>query len=577
MHYIKWPVLFVLILLSFLPAQTIVTGIQVQPAKNSLLRQLLKKTPLKINQTFNPAQVAATISYFEKKLQAEGYLLARVDSVTRSEPKPNSIEIIFWISPGHQAVIRNLRLTADKIDSLRYRSVSFLKTGQVYNEKQISQQLLDFLHLAADSGYALAQAEIASLAILPGAGQPEVNLHLHIREGEKIRLNHLFLIGNKYTRPTFIQRELRFRSGEIYERREWERFKSRLEKTAVFKTVQGPELIPLNPNTADVLFRLEEGSAASFDGVVGYIPPPTASEDGYLTGLIDVNFNNLFGTGRKFGIFWQKPDKFSEQFRMSYTEPWLMDWPLDVSGSLQRIVRDTTFIEWRNQLQFSFHLNEFLSLQLAGNFRSIIPDSAASAEDHLLRTRTTELQTGLLYDTRNYRPNPNQGILYETRYQAGVKQNLGPEYLLREDSLASNSALHSLLMRFEWYVPVLPRQVISLVLTGSQVRGAVLQKTDFFWFGGARSLRGFREDQFFGSTMAWANLEYRFLTGKNSRLFVFTDGGYFVHPGLEDFLYSYGGGLRIDSPLGILGVDFGLAAGDSFSEGKIHFGLISQF
>ena len=42
-------------------------------------------------------------------------------------------------------------------------------------------------------------------------------------------------------------------------------------------------------------------------------------------------------------------------------------------------------------------------------------------------------------------------------------------------------------------------------------------------------------------------------------------------------LPGYGLGIRFDTPLGIMGVDYGLGKGDSFSEGKIHFGITSQF
>ncbi|NIM99429.1 MAG: hypothetical protein GTO24_15570, partial [candidate division Zixibacteria bacterium] len=40
---------------------------------------------------------------------------------------------------------------------------------------------------------------------------------------------------------------------------------------------------------------------------------------------------------------------------------------------------------------------------------------------------------------------------------------------------------------------------------------------------------------------------------------------------------GYGFGLRIDSKAGLLGIDYGLGEGDSFSQGKVHFGITNRF
>jgi len=106
-----------------------------------------------------------------------------------------------------------------------------------------------------------------------------------------------------------------------------------------------------------------------------------------------------------------------------------------------------------------------------------------------------------------------------------------------------------------------------------------------FRFGGAKTLRGYRENQFLGSRVAWTNAEYRFLLGRRSFLFGFLDTGYYNRPaqpeqnlpGEDGVKYGYGFGLRTDTPLGNIGVSFALGQGDSFSQGKIHIGLINDF
>ena len=108
-----------------------------------------------------------------------------------------------------------------------------------------------------------------------------------------------------------------------------------------------------------------------------------------------------------------------------------------------------------------------------------------------------------------------------------------------------------------------------------------LQLSDHFWLGGFGTLRGYRENQFHGTTISWVNIEYRFIIGRNSRVFLFNDWGFYQYKertGItKDTLYGYGIGIRFETPLGIMGVDYGFGRGDTFSTGKIHFGIINSF
>ncbi|MEJ2636415.1 MAG: hypothetical protein P8184_14130 [Calditrichia bacterium] len=46
---------------------------------------------------------------------------------------------------------------------------------------------------------------------------------------------------------------------------------------------------------------------------------------------------------------------------------------------------------------------------------------------------------------------------------------------------------------------------------------------------------------------------------------------------MQEILLGYGLGIRLTGPLGLLQVDYGLADGLPFREGKIHFRIINEF
>ena len=80
-------------------------------------------------------------------------------------------------------------------------------------------------------------------------------------------------------------------------------------------------------------------------------------------------------------------------------------------------------------------------------------------------------------------------------------------------------------------------------------------------------------------------MEYRFLTGENSRIFIFTDSGYFLWDTTEnhgvrkntELALGYGFGMRINTRLGMLGLDYGLAHGEKITGGKVHLGIENRF
>ena len=180
--------------------------------------------------------------------------------------------------------------------------------------------------------------------------------------------------------------------------------------------------------------------------------------------------------------------------------------------------------------------------------------------------RHSAVGANILYDTRNDLYSPTTGARYRIEYSYG-KKNL-------DDASApilssGKSEVQRLLLDLEFFIPAFARQVIAFGLHGYEVRGKEIQESDMFRFGGARTLRGYRENQFIGSRVAWTNAEYRFLLGRRSFLFGFFDTGYYSRPAdvaercrAEDGIkYGYGSGLRTDTPLGNISVSFALGTG----------------
>jgi outer membrane protein insertion porin family len=142
-----------------------------------------------------------------------------------------------------------------------------------------------------------------------------------------------------------------------------------------------------------------------------------------------------------------------------------------------------------------------------------------------------------------------------------------------------------LLFDFDYVLSFIQKQVFALSLHARDFRSAGVELSDMFRLGGANTLRGYREGQFLGSRVLWSNLEYRLLQGQRSYAFGFVDFGYVLTPdrpeaGLtksELNRIGYGLGIRLDTPLGLIGVSLAFGEGDTFSTAKLHIQLANEF
>ncbi len=566
--------------------QIIVNAVRFEGGEAFGETRLANWCPVKAGMVWDPVLTEQANHSLIGRMRSDGYLLARIDSVaTRISEDSAGIGLTWYITEDLPFEISGITVNSDSIAVERIREVMDLREGDRYDRIRIEADLAEISRLCARNGYPFAEIDVAEPLFVRREDRYDTKIVLDVRCGRQVRLDFIRIDGNEVTRDEVVLRELDLKTGDIYRQDQIEGITEKLNRLGFFKEVEQPRLLVTGRGKRGLLIKLQEGNTTTFDGVVGYVPPAKAQgvDEGYFTGLINLNFRNLFGTGRRFQVDWKKPDRISDEFRLYYEEPWIFGFPLNIGVGLHRLVRDTTYIERSYLLNGMLRLTSNFRVNFALNHNSYSPDSLASREQRLARNRIVSGEAGLIYDTRDYPPNPRRGLYYDTFYSFGFKENLGPDYLFDEDGLAAREDIQKLRLTLEYIQALWGAQVFYLKLAGAQVKSSEdrLQLTDHYWFGGARTVRGYREDQFHGTTISFLNLEYRFLAGRDTRIFVFNDWGFYNYREeddiKEDIVSGFGIGLRFNTPLGIMGVDFGMGRGDSFSTGKIHVGVVNNF
>ncbi len=517
--------------------------------------------------------------------RARGFLLARVDSIqTDTTSSGRQCDILIWLKEGEPIKIGRLKIEGIKA-RLRHDLEDRIETrsGDVFREVLLESDIENILSYFEDNGYPLARVSIDSMTLRDTSRQQVMDVRLVTEPGPAVRIDTIRITGNKLTKERVVLREIRLKPGDLYRHNRVQDLQEILQRLRFFNRVD-PPFVRFLPEGADLTIRVEEGNANTIDGVLGYTPSKVEGEQGFFTGRLQLTFRNLMGTGRFLEAFWEKKDAHSQAMRFEYEEPWLLGLPLHVSGSFAQEIRDTLYVErsWHAGLRYTPWST--LSLSLSGGQRAILPDSLGGALFDLVGNRTWFVSAGIDYNGLDDPINPMRGVRYRTTVETGRKRYL--DSAISPDNALTGHDFHTSRIHVdaEGVLPVFRRQVLYLGLHGVEVKTgeAFVPLPDQIRFGGAMTVRGYREDAFRGSLVAWANIEFRALLGRGSRAFVFVDAGAYQRrepdAGLvRSNMIGYGVGVRIETRLGAFGVDFGLGEGDSFMQGKIHVGLVNRF
>lgn len=332
------------------------------------------------------------------------------------------------------------------------------------------------------------------------------------------------------------------------------------------------EIVTTRTGKTALLYEVREFNENEFDGVAGYVPE-TISQKGYFTGEVNLKFHNLSGTGRQLSIFWSKMNRYSQQIRLNYLEPWI--WKSNLFGEVGfgQILRDTLVVIRNFELGTGFYSWRWGSIQLTGSHEATIPTPGGREMLGLVNTSTNAIGIKYGMERLDNAYNPARGFSIQSRANLGLQQSSGSTAARRTE----------MILDADLYYPLIRQLVVANAIhfKNKWFKNGKPSYADQYWFGGAASLRGYPNDFFCGSRIAWTSLELRRIIGEMSSFFAFYDQGYY-HESFSDksrdqFPRSYGIGVRLASRMGIIGLDYGFGEGDTFSTAKIHIRLINRF
>jgi outer membrane protein assembly factor BamA len=506
------------------------------------------------------------INQIKSLYQNQGYFNAKV-TIDSTKSGIKQIDI----SEGRISKIQNLSielippntpvLIGDLITDLQGHTA----TGNGLND--LAQQCVARL---AENGMPFATAHWNDFEF---DGNGDISANLQVLTGLHTRITEIRYRGLKRTKAETLNRAMDFRLGDYFCESKIKLSEHLLDQMPYLRIAAPFEIEPLGDgDSCRVIFNTAELPSTRFDGVGGVSSIKGKSA---VVGRLDLEFGDILGTGRAFGLFWNKKDRYSSELRLNYLEPYVLGSRIDFKLEAHQIDRDSLFIESGASLGLLHEFGTGLGGSLTLTFGRTVPEAGS------IVTGSTSRAVGVQfsYDAIDRHDNPTAGytimtsVNYKYRSNSSVVQNV--------DTLTLPTRQTSAGIDLHYYARVTRRFVAAFGLSiwGIVSSDGQTPPDELRYLGGFESLRGYGERQIPAYRYAIATLEPRLITGRESRAYLFFDladikgaqsDGYRILPG-------YGLGLAAPTTLGQFKLEIGWGKTGFPSDAILNFSLAGQF
>lgn len=518
------------------------------------------------------------IEYIYSYMASAGYFSADVDSVYTDN---ESGARILSTSSGCRFSIEPFELVyePEKPDSpSEYQP--FLRAGSPYSADDVEFEINRIIRFWENRGYMLVRVEVEKIS--PESGNCTVGLQLRIVPGPELHVGGQLHSSLERNNPDYIKRASGVRNGMLITPNLLRNARLNLENTGLFDSVAIPEIVLLD-DEYHLYYELEETRTNHIDVLVGYVPQATGGHTVVGTGQLLIR--NAILDGSHLDIAFERLQQLVTKLDFSYDARWIMGTPFGAGVHFNFLQQDSTYQVRNFGLRGRYTLSA--TTDIIGTLRQ---ESASSNTGPNIPVRVLDSDAyfagvGVEFRQTDNHRNPTRGLQASLLAETGVKRitdNRAADYtdirrLTQQEIRASLKA----------YISPFRRQVIAPSLHGYLMISEIFTENDLNRFGGAQSLRGYREDQFQASGMVWGDVEYRYLLDRRSYAFVFGAAGYYERPELitegqtplnvKEWLTSYGFGFMYDTPIGIMKFTYAVSPEEDLANGKVHVGIVARF
>ncbi len=480
------------------------------------------------------------------------------DVKARLFPEKDGVKVAFIVKEN--PVIKSITIKGSTVFSEdELKNLMILSPGQVLNKRILERDLNRITKYYQEKGF-----------VLSGIGNVKFeNGDLSITLFEGI-LDKIEVIGDIKVKEWVVLKALNLKTGELFDFNKVKKGLQRVYNLGFFNDVKMKILKGDKPQKLILEVILEEKNTGKAGIGIGY-----NTEQGLL-GFISYSEKNFGGNAQELTAKWEFGARTT--YKLSFYDPWFLKSNNSMKVELyDSITNHKNYDEEGNvigeykeeriggDITIGTPISEDMKFYLTYKAENVITTPVDGEVPEDLDGKIRSLTPIFVYDTRDNIFNPKEGTydVVSLEYAGGF---LDGDF----DFIKINGT-------FAGYFNVIKDQVLALRVMGGMANTS-LPSFEKFEIGGVNTLRGYNFGEFRGDNMLLFNLEYRIPLSTNFQGVVFVDyGSVWDYGGIIDFnnfKLGKGVGIRVDTPLGPIRLDYGMS---EERHGSLYFSIGQTF
>jgi hypothetical protein len=552
------------------------SGLAMDPAETRRVKSLVGAAAAAIGDSMPVVRPVAAL--LRDRWMDRGYLSASV------AVRGDSLRVC----PGHVWTVGVIDIAGDDFPGRSHLLATWLpRVGDRFKREEWNQGIDMVLVGTGEAGYPFPRWVTREVALVPESHT--VIIRAMLLRGSLAYIGPVTSDLGEERAARFLARTTGLRPGQVFRHSDLARARQRLLARDLYTTVGEPQVYLTSAgDTVGIHWPVVPRRKVNRLQVVLGLSRPDDGSGSRVSGEVDLRLPNMAGTGRNLQVGWRDDGNQKSRFGFSYLEPLAFGTPLDMGLAMDNEVEQDSYTRFRLENVWRLPVVALWGVELGvGWDRATYPigslerTSRVRARGAVLNHRGDRTVSGweglfaieTARRSASLRPADESDTPTTAQLAESVTQRIfevdsaGELWLGRTFSLAGRASFRQ--------------------LTGGEPNVPLSEQ---FRFGGAASLRGYREEEFHGSVAAWGSVEARIGRPGGSRLYTFYDLGYFEFWSLDplsddpaDLLRisgqprGYGLGILARTMAGDISLAIGFPGTVDFDQAKLHVTLLESF
>ena len=304
---------------------------------------------------------------------------------------------------------------------------------------------------------------------------------------------HFAQINRKYKKSIFNQKVL----DEIH---------NDFDNFSFVNQIKYPEIL-FTKDTTKVYVYLQKRKSNTFDGFIGFAT--TENKRIALNGYLDIQLQNILGTGEQLSIYWKSDGNDQKTFRASMELPYLFKTPIGLKAEIQLFRQDSTFQNTKTAIDLSYFAKYNTRFYLG------YQKTESSDIQSLNNNAISDFNNSFITSSFNFKQLDQTNSIFPTKSSLVIQTGIGDRKTL--------NATESITKSKQFFINIQAMHDFNLNKKNSihvNSQNYFLQSDNYvinelFRFGGFNSVRGFAENSLQAYLMTSLLTEYRYIVSSN--------------------------------------------------------------